>query len=90
LQQRALSDNVADRWQRLHEGLKQQAERVSAEISGGRHRIEVAMDGGTGRFVMKVVDSDSGLVVRQFPPESVLRVRERMDELSGMLLASEA
>jgi len=90
LQDRALTDNVADRWQRLHEGLARQAARLSEEISGGSHRVEVAMDGGSGRFVMKVVDSDSGLVVRQFPPESVLKVSERMDELSGMLLANEA
>jgi len=39
---------------------------------------------------MKVVDSESGRVVRQFPPESALKVSERLDELSGMLLAKEA
>ena len=86
----ALASSVERRSDRLQKSLQEQAARAREQISGNSHTIEVAMDDRSGRFVMKVVDSESGHVVRQFPPESLLKVSERLDELSGMLLAKEA
>jgi len=86
----ALANSIEQRSQRLQKSLQDQAERANEQISGGSHKVQVAMDDRSGRFVMKVVDSESGHVVRQFPPESLLKVSERLDELSGMLLAKEA
>ena len=85
--QAATNDRRAEKQE---EALKEQAARISKQISGEAQRVEVARDERSGRFVMRVVDSDSGQLLRQFPPESVLKVNERLDELSGMLLAVEA
>ena len=90
VQHSALAENVEARWERLHSNLKEQAAKASEQIAGGSHKIEIAIDEHSRRFVMKVIDADSGHVVRQFPPESILKVSERLDELSGMLLAKEA
>lgn len=81
---------VEGRAQKVEKTLQEQAVAASKEISGESQRVEVARDERSGRFVMRVVDSDSGQLLRQFPPESVLKVNERLDELSGMLLAVEA
>ena len=75
---------------KLEESLKEQAAIASQEIFGESQRVEVSRDSRSGRFVMSVVDSESGEVIRQFPPESIQKVSERLDELSGMLLAVEA
>lgn len=81
---------LEQRVQKLEETLKEQASQLSKQISGGAQRVEVERDDRSGRFVMTVIDSESGQVLRQFPPESVMKVNERLDELSGMLLALEA
>ena len=86
----ALATKLAARTQKLEDSLKEQASELSKQISGGAQRVEVERDNSSGRFVMTVVDSESGQVLRQFPPESVMKVNERLDELSGMLLAVEA
>jgi flagellar protein FlaG len=81
---------IEGRAQKVEKALQEQAAAVNKQISGESQRVEVARDDRSGRFVMRVVDSDSGQLLRQFPPESVLKVNERLDELSGMLLAVEA
>ena len=82
--------DLEQRVQKLEETLKEQASQLSKQISGGAQRVEVERDDRSGRFVMTVIDSESGQVLRQFPPESVMKVNERLDQLSGMLLALEA
>ena len=81
---------IEGRSEKVEKALQEHAAEVNKQISGESQRVEVARDERSGRFVMTVVDSDSGQLLRQFPPESVLKVNERLDELSGMLLAVEA
>ncbi len=87
----AVHEDSAD--QSIHqknlEMLEKKADAASSEIAHIGGRIEVDRDEGTGRFVMRVLDKSSGDVIRQFPPETVLRVSERLNELSGMLIATE-
>jgi len=42
------------------------------------------------RIVTRIVDSESGDVIRQIPSEEVLRIAERLGEVSGRLLSLEA
>ncbi|WP_445001168.1 flagellar protein FlaG [Halomonas mongoliensis] len=42
------------------------------------------------RIVTRIVDRESGDVIRQIPSEEVLRVAERLGEVSGRLLSLEA
>ncbi len=42
------------------------------------------------RIVTRIVDRESGDVIRQIPAEEVLRVAERLGEVSGRLLSLEA
>lgn len=81
---------IDGRTEQVEKALQEHAAAVNKQISGESQRVEVARDERSGRFVMTVVDSESGQLLRQFPPESVLKVNERLDELSGMLLAVEA
>ncbi len=40
----------------------------------------------TGDLVVRVLDKDSGEVIRQIPPEEILKLREKLEELTGVLL----
>lgn len=53
---------------------------------GVRYRI----DDGTGDLVIALVDRKTDEVLRQFPPDQILRMRARMQELAGILFDSNA
>lgn len=39
----------------------------------------------TGEIVVQVVDSKTGEVIRQLPPEDVLKLRDKLKELRGLI-----
>jgi len=41
-------------------------------------------------IVVKVVDDDTGKVIRQIPPDDVLSIREHLKEMSGLLVKEKA
>ena len=53
-------------------------------------RIQLSVDEDLNRVVVKVVDSDSGELIRQLPPEDVLQVQRFLNEQSGLILEEEA
>lgn len=52
--------------------------------------VEFELDEGTTRVVTRLVDRESGEVIRQIPAEEVLRVAERIEELRGGLIQQRA
>jgi flagellar protein FlaG len=53
--------------------------------STGR-RLEFSVDQGSKTSVVKLIDEQSGEVIRQFPPEVNLRIRAFYRELQGLLV----
>ncbi|GEM_PF-896884 len=50
------------------------------------HReLQFQVDKDSGDVVVKVVDTETGDVVRQIPPEEVLRLRERLAKSAGAI-----
>lgn len=49
-------------------------------------RLRIDKDDETGRFVYYSVDDESGEVVRQFPPENILKFLSYYRGLEGLLL----
>ncbi|RTR04407.1 flagellar protein FlaG [Halomonas nitroreducens] len=52
--------------------------------------VEFELHEGTSRLVTRLVDRDTGELIRQIPAEEVLRIAERLDELQGKLIQLEA
>ena len=48
--------------------------------------LSFVVDNDTGSTVINIVDSENGEVIRQIPPEELLRLREKMGEIQGLLL----
>lgn len=49
-------------------------------------RLEFSYNEATNRMVVKVLDQESGKVLRQIPPEKVLETMQRIREFIGLLL----
>ncbi|MDM8537831.1 flagellar protein FlaG [Desulfobacterales bacterium HSG17] len=49
-------------------------------------KLNFSVDEGTNNIVVKVIDKDTDKVIRQIPPEELLKLQEKMQDLTGFLL----
>lgn len=54
------------------------------------YRLVIEPDGTTGGFVYKTLDRATGEVVKQFPREEVLRLRDSPGYIAGQVFTTEA
>lgn len=52
--------------------------------------LEFSMDPSTGKTVVRVIDSGTGQVIRQFPSEEMLAIARAIDRFKGFLLREQA
>lgn len=52
--------------------------------------LEFSVDHGSGEMVIKVIDRETDEVVRQLPPEEVLKLRKRLLEAAGVMFTGQA
>ncbi len=79
------SDKAPDRNQvnRVVESLNELADSL-------KRRIEFSIDDKTGQTVITIVDQDSDRVIRQIPPEELMRLAAHLREVQGLIIDSEA
>ncbi len=53
-------------------------------------QLKFKVDSGFGETRVQVLDKKSGEVIRQIPPESLLEVHSKLEELRGILFDSKA
>lgn len=73
--------------------LERKLEGILKEVLGSdftSRRLSIAQDEATGRFVYRVIDINTGEVLRQYPPDEILRIVARIREAEGLVLDSEA
>ena len=49
-------------------------------------KLSFSVDESTGRNVIRVLDRESGVVIRQIPADEVLKLISRLKDVMGMLL----
>ena len=52
--------------------------------------IQFSLDEGTGRTVVKMVDTQTDEVLRQFPSEEMLAISRSIDRMQGLLINRKA
>ena len=62
---------------------------IKALTEGGLYSVRFENDSEAGEMVVKVVDPDSDEVIRQIPPEELLELTQRLEELRGNLVDTE-
>lgn len=63
--------------------VKQAVEKGNSLFQAAKRSLQFEVDDATKEVVVKIVDSDSGEVVRQIPAEETLEFIKRMQELEG-------
>ena len=65
-------------------------ERIRTQVQVLQRDLNFTVDDSTGQVVIRVLDGDSGKVVRQIPSEDILRLAERLDEMRSLLFEGRA
>ncbi len=82
---------TGDETKRIDKDLLQKVlDKLSQQFRSRNTSLNFSIDETTNSLVVKVVDSDSEKVIRQIPPEEVLAIRRRIQELLGALYDKEA
>jgi flagellar protein FlaG len=68
----------------------QLAEEIQSYLSDIHVNLNFQISDRTGDVVVKVVNSDTKEVIRQIPPEDLLKIRDKLEELRGVLFAGKA
>ncbi len=65
-------------------------ERFRSQVQSIQRDLSFSVDDSTGDVVVKVIDGDSGKIVRQIPSEEILRLTERLDEMRSLMFEAKA
>jgi len=49
-------------------------------------KLQIEQDKASGTFIYRSVDPDTGEVIKQWPPEKLLELRDFLREMEGMLV----
>lgn len=66
------------------------AEAFKSFVQDIQRNLDFSVDDSTGQVVVKVIDGDSGKLIRQIPSEELLRLSERLDDMRSLLFKAEA
>jgi flagellar protein FlaG len=70
--------------------VRQAVDQANAALKSITSNLEFTIDSSTGKTVVRVVDSSTQQVIRQFPSEEMLSIARAVDRLQGMLLKQKA
>ncbi|GGM97523.1 flagellar protein FlaG [Shewanella xiamenensis] len=70
--------------------LTQVATELSDMMSMMRKGLSFKVDENSGQAVVTVLDKDTGDVIRQMPSEEALALAEKLSEVTGLLMKTEA
>jgi flagellar protein FlaG len=68
------------------QALQRAIARVREVFQGADSRLQIEIDRDLDRVVIKIVNGQSGEVIRQIPPEELLELARRFDGVTGLLL----
>lgn len=63
---------------------------IQKHVQGVRRNLNFSIDDATGDVVVKVIDGDSGKVVRQIPSEEVLKLAARLEDMRSLMFETRA
>jgi flagellar protein FlaG len=52
----------------------------------GNSKLQIEQDKETGTFIYRSIDPETGKIIRQWPPEDLLKLRQYLKEMEGMLV----
>lgn len=68
------------------EALKEALKDLNNKMGQMNRSLQFSVDSSTREVVVKVVDTSSGEIIRQIPPDDVLKMRENFEKMAGLLI----
>jgi len=68
------------------EGLQQAVAAINRAAKSLNNSVQLSLDAHSGKPVVRVVDTETGQLVRQIPNEEVLELRRALDRIAGLLI----
>jgi len=78
-----------DRSKAFAEAIADELEEVALANDRTGIRVQTEIHEETGRYIVRVIESETGEVLREFPPMEYLDVVAALDELEGLFLEEE-
>jgi flagellar protein FlaG len=72
------------------EKLEQAAARVKEVLRGTTSRLEIEVDPDVHKVVIKILNGESGEIIRQIPAQELLDLAKHLDEPKGFLVRERA
>jgi len=72
------------------ESAQSAVEQFKAFVQDIQRNLDFSVDDSTGQVVVKVMDGDSGKLIRQIPSEELLRLSERLEDMRSLLFKAQA
>ena len=66
------------------------AQQIQGYLRDSGRNLNVSLDESTGKYVARVVNPETGEVVRSLPSEETLRIARNIDQMRGMLVNQRA
>lgn len=70
--------------------LERAAARLNALMAQKRIGIEFSIDDESGRTILRVIDADSGELLRQYPARHILAIARQIEQFTGLLVQTRA
>jgi flagellar protein FlaG len=71
---------------RSAEEIHKDLEMINEQLKSSNSSIQFIVDDKSNDVIVRIVDRDSGEVIRQIPPESIVRLRDSMKDMSGLFI----
>jgi len=72
------------------EKVEQAAARIKEVLRGTTSRLEIEIDDDLDQVVIKIVNGESGEIIRQIPSQELLNLAKHLDEPKGLLVRERA
>ena len=89
-EQRAKGGNVEAKAVHDREAVERIVEEMDRSLAAHRSDLSIAVDEDTGQTVVRIKDSSTGEVVKQFPAQEILETEVRVDNIIGLLIDDQA
>ncbi len=63
---------------------------INAQVQRVSQNLKFSIDQESGRTVVKVVEGESGKVIRQIPSEEALAISEALEKMQGLIIEQKA
>jgi flagellar protein FlaG len=85
-----LSQKPADGPDASQEKIEQIAQAMENYVSSIQRDLKIQVHKDTGSMMVKIISAEDGKTIREIPPEELLNLAAKMDEMLGALFNSEA